>query len=757
MLHEYPIFFDKSGNRWKIMKLSMPLLSIFLIAIFFIVVMQISREAYVPQANQDQAITGQDFPPETRSPSELAYSMGPDTPIIGQGVFLRISRVYKKEGKTYAVDVYTGQAKSVLSDEVLKKVGDHEFVIERYGVSEGRSIVLTFDDGPHPVYTPEILDLLSREGAHSSFFPIGANIIKYPDIVKRMVQEGHDVANHTFGHVDLDLVSGLQARQEINQTQRIIHSVTEFSTSLFRIPYGGNDDASIIDDRRAILEAQHLGYVLASYDIDTNDWGFNASTEISMPELDGSNKVILLHDGGGNRLQTIAFLESFISYAKSEGYTFTSLSRLYKDDVLVEQINPTLSDRVALLATKLIYVWPKTMMHVLFFLSLVIILLSVVVGILLAEFLQIFRKPKRRRNNYYPLVSVVVPAYNEEKVLQKTVRSIMNSRYKNLEVIIVDDGSTDKTWDIVQKLQKAKQIIRGYHQINTGKSAAVNAGIRHARGEIVVSIDADTIFTPATLGKMVRYFYYPYVGAVAGVVKVGNVNGWITRWQALEYITCINIDRASQAFMKSIAIAPGACSAWRRDVVLEAGGFSNVTMAEDCDMTLMVQKLGYEVVQDMGAIAYTESPEKLHDLAKQRFRWLFGTLQAFWKHRDMIFRRKYGWLGMYVIPKSLFGIAMQLLFTPMLVLVAIGNIISGNIVTVGIYAMFGFIIMLITAAAALLLAREKITYLTATPAFRIIYSPLRSILLYVITIAVLGGMETGWNKVVRHNTVNIIK
>lgn len=756
MLSESPIFFDKTGNRWRLTKFSIVLIGIISFVLAVSAIFHISKQTAIPEVQHAYTVDNLKFPAEQRDPRELAYSIGNDVPILGTGSFLRVSRIFTQNNKTYAADIYTGYATRLLSDDEKATIDNHEIVIEKYGVTEGRNIVLTFDDGPHPIYTPQILDLLSKEGVHSSFFSIGANIIKYPDIAKRIAWEGHDVANHTFGHADLDLVSSLQARQEINQTQRIIHSVTGVSTSLFRIPYGGSDPASIVDDRRAILEAQYLGYIPTSYDIDTKDWNFTSAAEISLPELDGDNKVILLHDGGGNRMQTVEFLRPFIAYAKSEGYSFTSLSRLYSEYSLSRPVMPSFSDRVSLYAAKSIYVWPKTLMHVLFYISLLVILMSVVVGILLAEFLQIFRKPKRRHKNYYPLVSVVIPAYNEEEVLHKTVRSVLKSRYKNLEIIIIDDGSTDKTWSVIKSLKKIKQV-RGYTQKNMGKAAAINTGIRRAQGEVVVSIDADTVFTPITLGRMAKYFYYPYVGAVAGVVKVGNVNNWITRWQALEYITCINIDRASQAFMRAIVIAPGACSAWRRELILRAGGFSGATMAEDCDMTLTVQKMGYEVVQDMSAVAYTESPETLHDLAKQRFRWLFGTIQTFWKHRDMVLRSKYGWLGLYVIPKSLLGIMMQLLFTPLLVLVALGNILSGNIETVAIYAMFGFIIMVLTAAAALFLAREKAVYITATPAFRLVYSPLRSVLLYVITVAAIGGMETGWNKVVRHNTADIIK
>ncbi len=755
MRDEFPIFYDKSGKRWKFTKLFLAVF--FVTACTSIVMLMILalRKAEIPASHHAaSSIPGDRLPVESRSPSQLAYSLPKDIPVIGTGVFLRVSQVHQVNNQAVLADVYSGYQKKILSSQEKKVIGQHKYVIERYGSKPGKHIVLTFDDGPHPIYTPQILDVLSAEGAHSTFFPIGANVVKYPEIAERMTREGHDVANHTFSHADLDLTGNEQARQEINQTQRIIRSVTGVDSALFRIPYGGNDDESVIDDKRAILEAQSLGYVLASYDIDSNDWEFDDMSQIKMPELDGTDKVVLMHDGGGDRTKTVAYLQSLIQAAKAEGYTFTSLSRLHSEYKLNATINPSIADDAAFYAANASIVWPKQIIHVLFFTSVFLAFFSIVVAIILAELQLIFHKPRRRHNGYYPLVSVIIPAYNEEKVLGKTVKSVLRSQYRNLEVIIIDDGSKDRTWEITKELRSDPRI-RGLHQRNRGKSSAVNRGIKVSRGSIFISIDADTIFLPNTISKMVRFFHDPEIGGVAGVVKVGNVNSWITRWQALEYITSISIERASQAFMKSIVIAPGACSAWRKHAVKKAGGYSAATMAEDCDLTLAVHRAGYQIVQDMSAFAYTESPETLRDLAKQRFRWIFGTIQAFWKHRNMIFNYRYGWLGCFFIPKAILGIMMQLIFTPLLLLVAISNIISGNLSVILLYAAVSFLILVITAAIGLLLARERLTYLIATPAFRIVYSPLRSILLYATALAVLGGMEISWNKVVRSGSAVI--
>lgn len=756
MVQDKPIFFDPSGRRWRRAKRFAVLFVFSVVVISAALALLALQRVEISRANVGARQAAGKFAPDERNPAELAYSMDNNLPVIGRGVFLRVVRLDEQNGQVFAADVYTGQTTKQLTEGEKQAVGNQKYAIERYGATSGKHIVLTFDDGPDPLYTPQILDILSAESAHSTFFPIGSNIVKYPEIARRITREGHDFANHTFSHADLDLVSSYKAKQEINLTQRVIRKATGINPVLFRIPYGGNDDDSVRDDKRAILEAQRLGYTVVSYDIDSQDWGFDSASDIMVPELDGSDKVILLHDSGGNRTHTVGYLRELIPRAKAAGYAFTSLTRLFADYDMSQPARPDAADTATYYAATAAIVWPKKIVHGLFIISMALVFLSVVVGIIFAELQMVLMKPARRRNGYYPLVSVIIPAYNEEKVLKRTVKAILSSHYRNIEVIIVDDGSKDGTWRIAQELQSKKRV-RAVHQRNAGKAVAVNRGIKLSKGDIIVNVDADTVFAPQTVGKLARYFYYPEIGAVAGVVKVGNIKNFITRWQALEYITSINIERAAQAFIRSITVAPGACSAWRKGAILKAGGYSSATLAEDCDLTLAVQKAGYTVTQDMGAVAYTESPETLRNLAKQRFRWLFGNIQAIWKHRDMVFRKRYGWLGMYTLPKSVFSIVMQVIFTPVLLLVMLGNLLAGEVVMLLFYMAVANVILIITAVVALVFARERFSYLTATPAFRLIYSPLRTMLIYASVLAALGGLELGWNKVVRTGTAISMK
>src|SRR5439155_14156658 len=183
-----------------------------------------------------------------------------------------------------------------------------------------------------------------------------------------------------------------------------------------------------------------------------------------------------------------------------------------------------------------------------------------------------------------------------------------------------------------------------------GKSAALNLGLRHAEGEIVVALDADTLFARQTVGALARRFYDPRVGAVAGNAKVGNRINLVTRWQALEYVTSQNLDRRAFSLLDCITVVPGAVGAWRRTVVHQVGGFREDTLAEDQDLTLAVRRAGYSVAYADGAVALTEAPDTLRALARQRFRWSFGTLQCAWKHRATLFRRHYGTLGWIAMP-----------------------------------------------------------------------------------------------------------
>jgi len=749
---EHEIFHDPSGKRWRIIKI----LSIFLFAgigllLYFYIPQVLAPTKITPY--QSHTTTNIAAPTSIRTPEPEALASqleSVNVPVLGTGPLIRVDHIAKIDGKTIAVEAYSYNVTRILSGDEAATVDGHAYAIERYGMGASKKIALTFDDGPDEVYSPQILDVLSKQDIPATFFLVGSNVVKYPEIAKRMAREGHTVANHTFSHINFDLENAFGSKQQINQTGRVISAATDHSTSFFRPPYGGPNNQAMRDTLRGLLNAQQLGYINASYNFDTKDYEKGKDLP-PLPTFDDTNIIALLHDGGGDRSKTIAYLKKLAPAARAHGYTFVNLSELYAQDAPLS--GPALSssaDKISFTLFSAVLIWPHNIVHILFFISAFAIVLSMFVNVVLAM-LQMRRaaRYKRRPRGYNPLVSVLVPAYNEEVVLEKTIQSLLQSRYSNIEIIIIDDGSKDGTWTKAKKIAKRYKRVRSFTQRNGGKARALNNGIKKAKGEILICIDADTVFLPDTIAKMVRHFADPTVGAVAGAVKVGNFVNMITRWQALEYTVGIHLERTAQAFLGAIIVVPGACGAWRKTAILEAGGFSKSTLAEDCDLTLGIQKVGYRVVQDNEAKGYTEVPQSYRTLAKQRYRWIFGNLQAFWKHRQLMLRRKYGWLGMFALPYAMINILLPFIFIPVLFSLMIENITSGQYGTIALFAGLTLLIQFLVAFAGITLARERYRLLLAVPFTRLVYSPLKTYILFRTALTVLKGAQVGWNKLQR--------
>ena len=356
-----------------------------------------------------------------------------------------------------------------------------------------------------------------------------------------------------------------------------------------------------------------------------------------------------------------------------------------------------------------------------------------------------------------PLVSVILPVFNEEPVIARTLAALRASDYPNLEVIAVDDGSTDRTLAIMREHAASWPALTVITQPNGGKSIASNHGIMAARGEIVVTLDGDTLFEPQTVRMFARHFYAQDakrpVGAVAGHVKVGNRTGLLTMWQSLEYISGICVTRMGEGVAGAISIVPGACAAWRKEALQAAGGYSHDTLAEDADLTMTLQKLGWAVVQENRAVAWTEAHMTVRGLAKQRLRWTYGNLQALWKHAGMLFRPRYGFLGMVALPYTLLATLIPLVFLPLTVLMAGINLAAGNWQPIAAFAAFVLAIHAVICVLAIRMVGESWTHLLVVPVYRIIYEPLRAYLLYASLLQALRGRMIGWYKPERTNSV----
>ena len=242
---------------------------------------------------------------------------------------------------------------------------------------------------------------------------------------------------------------------------------------------------------------------------------------------------------------------------------------------------------------------------------------------------------------------------------------------------------------------------------------------------------------------------------MAGVVRVGNRGrNLLTRWQALEYLTQIGVERAAQDVMGAISIVPGACAAWRKTAIQEVGGYTEVTLAEDCDLSLSLHRAGWRVTQDDEAIAFTEAPETVDALLDQRTRWTFGSLQAIWKHRDLLFRSRYGLLGWYVLPQYALATILPIVFLPFIVFMGIRTAQEQGIDVVLFYSLLFLAVHLIIAAVGILLMQEKWRHLWMVPVYRIVYEPLRAYLLYTAAYMAVRGVRAGWKKLARTGTLD---
>lgn len=320
----------------------------------------------------------------------------------------------------------------------------------------------------------------------------------------------------------------------------------------------------------------------------------------------------------------------------------------------------------------------------------------------------------------YPPITVLVPAYNEEKVLARSLESIINARYPNKEIIVIDDGSDDQTFAIALKYgNRGVTVIR---RPNGGKSSALNYGLHFAKGEIIICVDADSVITKNALIDLVKMFDDPRVGAVAGNVKVLNQTNLVTKCQALEYLISIELFRRALDVFGQVGVVPGALGAYRRQLLMNVGSYDRDTLVEDFDITLKVLKYGALVLASSSALAYTEAPTTVADLAKQRLRWYRGNFQAIWKHRDAAWNRRYGLLQRLTYPYLIISMLVLPLAGIIVIVSAILSIING-MTTELIYIFIFFVILqfLISLLSIELDGDDNINLLLYSPLFVVGY------------------------------------
>ena len=593
---------------------------------------------------------------------------GQDVDMEGRGEILRIEARPTDGERELKVDPNTG----LITEQNFKSLPE-PYRVARYGANP-KQLAITFDDGPDPEWTPKILDVLKREHAPATFFIIGIQADKYANITSRLYREGHEVGNHTFTHPDISNISRPFMKLELNLTERLFASRLGIRTLLFRPPYSIDQEPDTADQVRPLEITQDMGYITVGNKIDPNDWRDNprrTADEITADVLahlppcsltdQRCGNIILLHDGGGDREQTVLALPKIIAGARERGFQFVPVYELLnktKADVMPPlPANEQWAARLNWIGFWLFDAGIKFITWIFFLGDILMTGRLLLIGTFaiydrLAN--RVYGTPSEILA-YQPKVAVLIPAYNEEKVIVRTVRSALNSDYSNIHVIVIDDGSKDRTLEVARRAFAAEEAagrVLILTKPNSGKADALNAGLQHVTDEVLfVGIDADTVIAPDAISRLVPHFLNPKVGAVAGNAKVGNrINLW-TRWQALEYITSQNFERRALNTLGAVSVVPGAIGAWRVEAVREAGGYHHDTVAEDADLTMALLRNGYRVEYEDRALAFTEAPVNANGLMRQRFRWSFGILQAVWKHSG-VFARK-GVLGWVALPNIL--------------------------------------------------------------------------------------------------------
>jgi cellulose synthase/poly-beta-1,6-N-acetylglucosamine synthase-like glycosyltransferase len=511
-------------------------------------------------------------------------------------------------------------------------------------------------------------------------------------IMQRVYREGHEIGNHTFTHPDISEISQRSLDLQLNLTKSLFEAELGVQPVYFRPPYSIDQEPDTNDQAAPIAHIQDLGYTIVGDKIDTNDWDEHprkTPQEIVDSVFDQMNlaqtktwmrgSIILMHDGGGNRQPTIDALPVLIQALRDHGYQIVPVSELIgktRDQVMLP-LTPQekWSARVDSIAFFFISFFNHFVISVFFIGDVLMSGRLIVIGLFAT--IDRFRKRKDFSTpDFQPRVAVLIPAYNEEKVIARTIRSVLMSTYKNIRIIVIDDGSKDATYRIASETY-AEQIAAGRVTVltkeNGGKAEALNYALNFMDEEIYVGIDADGVIAHDAIARMICHFANPHIGAVAGNAKVGNrVNLW-TRWQALEYITSQNFERRALDLFDVVMVVPGAIGAWRTRAVRDGGGYHPDTVAEDADLTMNLLEQGYAVIYEDQALAFTEAPVNANGLARQRFRWSFGILQAVFKHRGAIRNRRA--MGLFALPNILIFQIMLPLVSPLIDLMFVAGVI----------------------------------------------------------------------------------
>ena len=692
-----------------------------------------------------------DFKMDNQTRESLELLKGTDTITdVGEGEIVTVDESRSDGARKLAVD-----SEGYLTAKYTKFP---EFpTLYHQGAGGEHEVAITFDDGPDPDWTPKILNLLKAANVKATFFLVGVNAERHPGLVRRIVNEGHEIGNHTFYHPNLALCWPEHIRLELNATQLLLETITGRATTLFRPPYGSDTQPAQISELMPLLIAQELNYLVVLENIDPQDWARPGADiilqRIKQQRRDGN--IILLHDAGGDRSQTVAALPRILGWLQARGDTVVPLSRLLgttRDAVMppLQTSNSTFARLVSSAGFRIYHAIEE------FLWAFMIVATALIVARTLVVVSLAYRFPRLPRRDFTEPVSIVMAAYNEEKVIGGTLRSLFSTDYKGeIELIVVDDGSRDRTAAEVQRVAETDPRVHLLQQENRGKARALERALSAVRHPLVVFVDADTHFQHDTLSRLLEPFADERIGAVSGHAKVGNLRTFIARCQSLEYTCGFNLDRRAYTRWNCITVVPGAISAIRKSAIDQAGGLSLQTLAEDTDLTLTLHRGRQRIVYVPQAIAWTEAPESVRTLARQRFRWAYGTLQCLWKHRDMVFNWNYRALGWFSLPSVWFFQIILVAVTPMVDLFLLASLPFGVWGAVLPFLITFLSMDVVLATLACILEREPITRAWRILPMRLIYRPMLSYCIWKAILRAIRGAWVSWGKLERTASVPV--
>jgi poly-beta-1,6 N-acetyl-D-glucosamine synthase len=624
----------------------------------------------------------------------------------------------------------------------------------------GRRIALTFDDGPGGP-TQRIAAILLREHVPATFFEVGSQVVRHPSVTRALYRDGFEIGNHTFTHADPAAIPAWERSLQISLTESAIAGITGIRPRLVRPPYSSTTDAVTPEQERAWASIARNGYTIVLSNFDTEDWdqpGVGAIVSNVVSHLGpGRGGIVLMHDGGGRRVQTLQALPLLIAALRQRGYGFTTVSDLAGIPLSQAEVPASSGQHVrgqAFDTMLAVAGWVTNVLTRVVEAITILVALRMLLGLILAR-VQIARTRRRTPDpDFTPPVSVLVPAYNEEVGIERAVRSLAASHYPGeLEVIVVDDGSSDRTAEILHGLDLGN--VRLLRQANAGKAAALNRALAASRHDIIVTVDGDTIFEPETLRHLVQRFREPDVGAISGNTKVGNRTGVIGRWQHIEYVMGFNLDRRMYEVLGCTPTVPGAIGAFRRRALADIGGVSGATLAEDTDITIDIGRAGWSVVYEGSARAWTEAPDTVRGLYRQRSRWAYGTIQSMWKHREALWRRDQGKVATRAIPYLTVFQVLLPLAAPLIDLFAIYSVIFLDPWPIlGFWLAFNAFQFLL-AWFAFGFDGESRRDLWALPLQQVVHRQIMYLVVYDAIISALLGTRLSWQRVERTGSVEL--